>query len=136
LVSEGHVDQMLHVFCTQTEFTKYTRVKCKVGLCITSCKDYHITLCCELFSSTKECLQKKIYSNFSHQKSLLNFSYLGYIFCRMFSLRMIRNAFGFKKYIYLLQACTTVNKSSRLPVLAHNEAIFTSIHSLELTKMS
>jgi len=47
---------------------------------------------------------------------------------------MIRDAFCFNKYIYLLQSCTTVNKSSRLPVLAHNEAIITPTHSLELTK--
>jgi len=47
---------------------------------------------------------------------------------------MIRDTFCFNKYIYLLQSCTTVNKSSRLPVLAHNEAIITLTHSLELTK--
>jgi len=57
LVSEGHVHQMFNVFCPYTEFTKYTSVKCEVGLCITCCKNYHINLCCELFSSRKECLQ-------------------------------------------------------------------------------
>jgi hypothetical protein len=49
-------------------------------------------------------------------------------------LRMIKDAFCVNKYIYLLQSCTTVNKSSRLTVLAHNEAITTSTHSLERTK--
>jgi hypothetical protein len=47
---------------------------------------------------------------------------------------MIRDAFCFNKYIYLLQSCTTVNILSRLPVLAHNEAIITTTHSLELMK--